>query len=123
MELIYLNRDYSYEHFAKRYLAIWAVRSRSDGGDQTGGEWMWAAPLLPATVKSPELGRACARVVPWSSELGREGENDSANSMAGLWPRVRGQRREMAGKRPRADWRNSGEGFWPRGEGLRHAKA
>jgi hypothetical protein len=84
---------------------------------------MWAAPLLPATVKSPELGRACARVVPWSPELGREGENDSANSMAGLWPRVRGQRREMAGKRPRADWRNSGEGFWPRGEGLRHAKA
>jgi hypothetical protein len=64
------------------------VRSRSDGGDQTGrGEQLRAAPLLLTVVKSPELGRARARVVPGSSKLGREGENDSANSVAGLWPR------------------------------------
>jgi hypothetical protein len=35
---------------------------------------------------------------PGSLELGREGENDSANSVAGLRPRVRGQRGGMAGK-------------------------
>jgi hypothetical protein len=69
------------------------VRSRSDGGDQTGrGERLRAAPLLPAAVKSPELGRVRAMAVPGSPELVREGEDDSANSMAGLWPRDRGQR-------------------------------
>jgi hypothetical protein len=69
---------------AKRYPAIWAVRSRSDGGDQTGGaERLWAAPLLSTAVKSPELGQARARVVPGSLGLGREGENDTANSVAG----------------------------------------
>jgi hypothetical protein len=41
-----------------------------------------AAPLLPATVKSLELGQARARVVPGSPGLGREGENDMANSRA-----------------------------------------
>jgi hypothetical protein len=35
---------------------IWAVRSRSDGGDQTGeDERLRAALLLSAAVKSPEL--------------------------------------------------------------------
>ena len=82
--------------------------------DRTGeirpgeGEELRAAPLL-ATVKSPELGR--------------EGENDMANSMAGKRPRIRGQRGGMAGKKPRADRRNSGEGFRPRGGCLRRAKA
>jgi hypothetical protein len=77
----------------KRYPAIWVVRSRSDGGDQIGrGERLREAPLLPAAVKSPELGRARARGVPGSLELGREGENDPANSIAGLQPRDRGQR-------------------------------
>jgi hypothetical protein len=42
--------------------------------------------------------------------LGRDGENDTANSVAGLWPRVRGQREEMAEKRPRAGRRNSDRG-------------
>jgi hypothetical protein len=74
-------------------------------------------------VKSPELGQACARVVPRSPGLAREGENDTANSVAGKRPRIRGQRGGMVGKRPRADRRNSGEGFRPRGGGLRHAKA
>jgi hypothetical protein len=55
--------------------------------------------------------------------LVREGEDDPTNSMAGLWPRVRGQRGRMEGKRPRACRRNSGEGFQPRGEGLRRTKA
>jgi hypothetical protein len=64
-----------------------------------GGERLWAAPLLFVTVKSPELGRARARVVPGSPEWVREGEDDSANSMAGLWPRVRGQRRRNVGEK------------------------
>jgi hypothetical protein len=69
------------------------VRSRLDGGDQTGrGEWLRAAPLLPVVVKSPELGRVRAMAVPGSPELVREGEDDSANSMTGLWQRDRGQR-------------------------------
>jgi hypothetical protein len=68
-------------------------RSRSDGGDQTGrGERLRAVPLLPEAVKSPELGRVRAMVVLGSPELVREGEDDLANSMAGLWPRDRGQR-------------------------------
>jgi hypothetical protein len=69
------------------------VRSKSHGGDQTRrGERLRAAPLLPATVKSPELRRVRAMEVPGSPELVREGEDDLANSMAGLWPRDRGQR-------------------------------
>ena len=57
--------------------------------DRTGeirsgeGERLRAAPLLPAAVKSPELGQARARGVLGSSELGREGKNDTANSVAG----------------------------------------
>jgi hypothetical protein len=104
-------------------------RSGSCDQDRTGeirpgeGERQRAVALLLATVKSPKLGQARARVVPGSSELGREGENDTANSVAGKRPRIRGQRGGMAGKRPRADRRNSGEGFRPWGGGLRHAKA
>jgi hypothetical protein len=82
----------------QRYPAISAVRSRSDGGDQIGrGEWLLAALLLPTAVKSPELGRVRATAVPGSSELVREGEDDSANSMAGLWPRDRGPRGGIGG--------------------------
>jgi hypothetical protein len=88
-----------------------------------GGERLRAAPLLSAAVKSPELGRVRATAVPGSPELVREGEDDPTNSMAGLWPRVRGQRGGMAGKRPRTGRRNSSEGFQPRGEGLRRTKA
>jgi hypothetical protein len=49
-----------------------------------------AVPLLPAAVKSPELGWVRAMVVPGSPELVREGEDNSANSMVELWPRDRG---------------------------------
>ena len=68
---------------AKRYPAIWVVQSRSDGGDQIGGERLRAAPLLSAVVKSLELGQARDRVVLGSPRLDREGENDTANSVAG----------------------------------------
>jgi hypothetical protein len=74
-------------------------------------------------VKSPELGRARATALSGSPELGKEGENDSVNSVAGLRPQVRGPRGGMAGKRPRVGRRNSGEGFRPQGEGLRRVKA
>jgi hypothetical protein len=78
-------------------------RSRSCDQDRTGeirpgeGEQLRAVPLLLATVKSPELGQARARVVPGSPGLSREGENDMANSVAGKRPRIRGQRGRNGG--------------------------
>jgi hypothetical protein len=68
--------------------AIKIGRGRSD----QGGERLRAALLLSVAVKSPELGHARARVVPGSPGLGREGENATANSVAGKRPRIRGQR-------------------------------
>jgi hypothetical protein len=47
-------------------------------------------------VKSPELGQARARVVSGSPGLGREGENATANSVAGKRPQIQGQRGEKA---------------------------
>jgi hypothetical protein len=99
--------------------AIKIGRGRSD----RGGERLQAVLLLSAAVKPPELGQARARVVPGSPRLGREGENNTANSVAGKRPRIQDREGRTAGRRPRADRRNSGEGFWPRGGGLRHAKA
>jgi hypothetical protein len=93
------------------------------GRSDQGGERLRAAPLLSAAVKSSELGWVRATAVPGSSDLVREGEDDSMNSMAGLWPRGRGQRGGNGGEKLRASQRNSGEGFRPRGEGLRRAKA
>jgi hypothetical protein len=58
------------------------------------GERLRAALLFSAAVRSPELRLARARVAPGSPELGREGENTTANSMAGKRPRIRGQRGE-----------------------------
>jgi hypothetical protein len=64
-----------------------AVRSESDGGDQTrGNKRLRAAPLLSAEVKSLELGQARARVAPGSPELGRGEEGATTNSMAGKMP-------------------------------------
>jgi hypothetical protein len=49
----------------------------------------------------PELGRVRATTVPGSSGLARTEEEDSANSLVGLWPRDRGQRGENGrGKAP-----------------------
>jgi hypothetical protein len=79
---------------------IWVVRSGSDEGDQTRrDERLRAALLLSAAVRSPKLGHARARGVPGSPGLGREGENATANSMAGKRPRVRGQRGKNDGEK------------------------
>jgi hypothetical protein len=59
--------------------AIRIGRGRSD----PGREQLRVAPLLSTAVKSPELGNARARVAPGSPGLGREGEDATANSMAG----------------------------------------
>jgi hypothetical protein len=72
---------------AKRY-----PRSGPCGQDRTEGirlgrgKRLRAALLLSAEVKSLELRQARARVAPGSPELGREGENATANSMAGKRP-------------------------------------
>jgi hypothetical protein len=50
-------------------------------------------------VRSPELRQARARVAPGSPGLGREGENATANSVAGKRPRIRGQRGENGGEK------------------------
>jgi hypothetical protein len=81
------------------------------------------ASLLPGAVKSPELGRAWARAVLGSPELGRDGENNSANSVARLWPRDRGQRGENGGEKAPGGPGNSGEGFRPWRGGLRRARS
>jgi hypothetical protein len=70
--------------------AINIGRGRSD----RGGEWLRVAPLLSAAVKSQKLGQTRARVVPGLLGLGREGENATANSVAGKRPRIRGYRGE-----------------------------
>jgi hypothetical protein len=66
---------------------IWAMRSRSDGGDHTWEDELLRATLLLTTaVRLSELGQAHARVAPGSPGLGREGENATTNSMAGKRP-------------------------------------
>jgi hypothetical protein len=62
------------------------------------GERLLVALLLSTVVKSPELGQVRARVVPGSPGLGREGDNATANSVAGKRPRIRGQRGENGGE-------------------------
>jgi hypothetical protein len=74
-------------------------------------------------LQSLELGQAHARVVTGSPGLGREGENDTVNSVAGKGHESKVREGRMAGRRPRADRRNFGEGFRPRGGDLRRAKA
>jgi hypothetical protein len=85
--------------------AIKIGRRRSD----RGVEWLRAALLLSAAVRSPELRQACARGVPGPPGLGREGENATTNSMAGKKPRIRGQRWENGAEKasggPEELWR------------------
>jgi hypothetical protein len=73
---------------AKRYPAVRAVLSESDGGKSDRGEnrRLRATPLLSAAVRSPELRQARARVAPGSLELGRGEEVATTNSMAGKRP-------------------------------------
>jgi hypothetical protein len=79
---------------------IWVVRSESDGGDKNRrNRRLRAAPLLSAAVKSPELRLVRARVARGSSELGREEEGATMNSMAGKRPRIHGQRGENNGEK------------------------
>jgi hypothetical protein len=68
---------------AKRYPTVRAVRSRSDGGNQTvETDVREAAPLLSAAMRSPELRLVRARVASGSPELGRGEEGATTNSMA-----------------------------------------
>jgi hypothetical protein len=96
--------------------AVRAVRSGSDEGDQRqskgagrtcvkqyprfepcdqdqtegirprGVEWLRAALLFSAAVRSPELRQTRARVAPGSLEFGREEEGATVNSLAGKGP-------------------------------------
>ena len=77
-----------------------AIRSRSDGEIRLGKtDVCEAAPLLSATVKSPELRQVRARVAPGSPELGRGEEGATASSMGGKGPRIHGQRGENGGEK------------------------
>jgi hypothetical protein len=75
---------------AKRYPRSGSCdQDRTEGIRLGGSEQLRAAPLLSAAVKSPELGQARNRVAPGSLGLGREGEDDMANLVAGKRPRIR----------------------------------
>jgi hypothetical protein len=63
-------------------------QDRTGRSDREKGEWLWAALLLSTAVRSLELRHTRARVAPGSPGLGREGENDTANSVAGKRPRI-----------------------------------
>jgi hypothetical protein len=79
-----------------RACAKWYPRSGSCDQDRMEGirpgrdERLRAALLLSTAVRSPELRQARARVVPGSSELGREGENATTNSVAVSGTIIRG---------------------------------
>jgi hypothetical protein len=67
--------------------AVPVVRSGSEGGDQTGGKQTaagGAAPLHCGEVTGVEAGMSLGGS--GSLGLGREGENATANSMAGKGP-------------------------------------
>jgi hypothetical protein len=55
--------------------------------------------------------------------LARTEEEDSANSLVGLWPRDRGQRGRTAEERLRAGRGNFGEEFRPRGGAIDRDRA
>jgi hypothetical protein len=56
------------------------------GADRGGVERLRAVLFISTAVRSPELRQAGARGVLGSLGLGREGENATANSMAGKRP-------------------------------------
>jgi hypothetical protein len=92
-------------------------------GTDRGDERLRAALFLSAAVGSPELRLARARVALGSPELGREGENATANSMAGKRPRIHGQRGENGGEKVLGGPEELGEAFRSWGRGLRSTKA
>jgi hypothetical protein len=85
--LIKIGRREGSEGGPKGSEVVRAVRSGLDGGDQTEGvEWLRAALLLSAMVRSPELRQERATVAPGLPELGRGEEGATANSMARKGP-------------------------------------
>jgi hypothetical protein len=70
-------------------------------------------------VRSPELRQACARGVPGSSGLGREGENAMTNSVAGKRPRIRGQRGKNGGEKASSGPEEFRRGIPAMGRGLK----
>jgi hypothetical protein len=95
------------------------VRWRSDVGDQTReDERLRAALFLSAAVGSPELRLARARVALGSPELGREGENAMANSMARKRPWIHGQRGENGGEKVSGGPKELQRGILVTGKGL-----
>jgi hypothetical protein len=91
---------------------IWAMRSRSNGGDQAGGsEQLRALPLLSATVRSPELRQACARVFRGRLDWAERERVLWRNQQRGKSHEFEGREGRMARRRPRADRRSSGEAF------------
>jgi hypothetical protein len=89
-------------------------------GDQTGeDERLRVALLIFAAVRSPELRQACARGVPRSPGLGREGENATANSVAGKRPRIREQRGKNGGEKASGGPEERRRGIPATGRGLK----
>jgi hypothetical protein len=94
---------------------IWAVRSRSNEGDQTEGvERLRVALFISVAVRSPEVRQACARRVPGSTGLGRgRGCYDELNGAEkAMNPRAEGKERwgEVLGRTGGTPVRDSGRG-------------
>jgi hypothetical protein len=96
---------------AKRYPKIWAMLSRSDGGDQRWGFCDCGRHRsCSSAVKSSELGQVWAIGAPRLPRLARIGKENPTNTPVGFWPRDRGQR-----------WEND-EGRAPGGLGVTPAR-
>jgi hypothetical protein len=83
-------------------------------------EQLRAVLLLFAAVRSPELRQPCAGGggVPGSPRLGKEGEDATANSMAGKRPRIRGQGGEYSGEKASGGPEELRRGISATGRGL-----
>jgi hypothetical protein len=79
---------------------IWAVRSRSDGGETRPGrdERLWAALLLCTAVRSPELRQARARVAPGCRSGSERGERHSELNAGEKATNPRSERGERRGE-------------------------
>jgi hypothetical protein len=103
---------------------VWAVRSESDGGDQTKGDGrLRAALFLSAAVRSPELWLARARVAPGHRSWVERKKVPRRTRWRGKGHESTDREGRTTVRKPRAGRRNSGEPFRPRGGDLRRAKA
>jgi hypothetical protein len=101
-----------------------AIRSRSDGGNQTEGvEWLRAALLLSVAARLLELRRARARVAPGRRSWAERKRVPRRTRWQGKGHESTGREGRAAVRRSRASRGNSGEPFQPRGGDLRCAKA